>query len=77
MVTDRYPAVRYLAWRSVRRLELPGGFVGGYDPSAAVNERRRAVDRLRASLGTAEVAPPAALLALRGRARDRDLEIGE
>jgi hypothetical protein len=35
------------------------------------------VEQLRAALGTAEVPPPASLLALGGRVADRDLEIGE
>lgn len=82
MVADGYPAVRYLAWRGVRRLMAPGapvgsGFSADFDPSGSADDRRRTVERLRASLGTAEVPPPGWLTARRGRSPDRDLEIGE
>ena len=82
MAEDRYPAVRHLAWRSLRRLvapdALPGvGFAAGYDPSGSPAERNDAVSRLRAALGKSAVAPAPILTALRAGARDRDLEIGE
>jgi hypothetical protein len=82
MAADRYPAVRHLAWRGVRRLAAPdappgSGLAPDYDPSGPADDRRRVVDRLRAALGTAEVPPPASLTALRAEARDSDLEIGE
>ena len=56
MARDRYPAVRYLAWRSLRRLIAPdaspgAGFAADYDPSANPAERDAAVGRLRATLG--------------------------
>ncbi|HEY4395046.1 MAG TPA: hypothetical protein VGP64_13335 [Polyangia bacterium] len=59
-----------------------GGIAGGPEwravsTSGTADDRHRAVERLRASLGTAEVPPPAWLTARRGRAPDRDLEIGE
>ncbi len=82
MAADRYPAVRHLAWRSLRRL-LEAGYAADYDPSADPEARARVVTRLRASLGTAELRPAANvaaradLAALRAKARDRDLEIGE
>ena len=86
MVRDRYPAVRHLAWRSLRRLTSPGGpgrAPGGasaadYDPSATPVERAAAVGHLRAALGPAIVDPSVAELAARTNAGDdRDLEIGE
>jgi hypothetical protein len=82
LAADRYPAVRHLAWRAVRRLVDPdaspgSGFAADYDPSGSPDDRRGAVGRLRESLGTAEVPPPASLTALGGRGRDRDLEMGE
>ena len=82
MALERYPAVRHLAWRSLRRLMAPdaspgAGFAADYDPSAAPAERGAAVGRLRATLGESATAPAPALAALRAGARDRDLEIGE
>ncbi len=82
MARDRYPAVRHLAWRSLRRLLAPDASPGArlaadYDPSANPAERDDAVRRLRTLLRDSTVAPPAALTALRAGARDRDLEIGE
>jgi hypothetical protein len=68
MATDRYPAVRHLAWRSARRLMAPG---------APVGIARSAVDRLRASVGTAEVPSPGWLTEMSGQGPERDLEIGE
>ena len=82
MAQDRYPAVRHLAWRSLRRLLAPdaspgAGLAADYDPSANLAERDDAVGRLRAILRDSVLAPPPALTALRSGARDRDLEIGE
>jgi predicted CXXCH cytochrome family protein len=82
MAADGYPAVRHLAWRGMRRLAAPGapagsGFGADFDPSANADDRRRAVERLRASLGTAEVPAPGSLTEMRPRAQDQDLEIGE
>ncbi len=82
MAADRYPAIRHLAWRAVRRLAAPdappgSGLAADYDPSGPADERRRVVGRLRAALGTAEVPPPAFRTALRAETSDRDLEIGE
>ncbi len=79
MVDDRYPAVRHLAWRSLRRLLAPAaapgaGLAADYDPSADVAARTEAVTRVRRALGAAvgPFDPRARLLA-----RDADLEIGE
>jgi predicted CXXCH cytochrome family protein len=83
MTADRYPAVRDLAWRGLRRLAAPGagpgaGLAAEYDPSAEPGERARAVAGLRTVLGSSAVAPPpAAAAALRAKGQDRDLEIGE
>jgi hypothetical protein len=72
MTGDRFPAVRHLAWRSLRRL-APPGTGDDYDPSAALPERARAVERLRAELG---VERPGVRADSRS-GRDQDLEIGE
>ena len=82
MAEDRYPAVRHLAWRGLRRLVAPdatpgAGFALDYDPSGEPAQRTMVVGRLRAALGHSAVPPPAGLTTLRGSARDRDLEIGE
>ena len=68
-------AARGASWGPGAPAEKGGG--ADYDPSGNRDERRSAVERLRASLGTAEVPPPGSLTAPRGRAGDRDLEIGE
>jgi Cytochrome c554 and c-prime len=83
MVRDRYPAVRHLAWRGLRRLAAPdpapvGRPLAAYDPSATPSERAAAVNRLRSALGPAFVDPsPAELAARTNASADRDLEIGE
>ena len=82
MAQDRYPAVRHLAWRSLRRLVAPDappgtGLGAAYDPSGNPAERNGAVGRLRRLLREPVAAPAAELTALRAGARDRDLEIGE
>jgi hypothetical protein len=79
MARDRYPAVRHLAWRSLRRLAAPGaGLAAAYDPSGTPPDRARVVARLRAMLGPAGAEPaPAALAMRRHTTPDRDLEIGE
>lgn len=82
MAEDRYPAVRHLAWRSLRRLLAPdappgSGVAAHYDPAGDAAGRGRAVAGLRAALGAAAVAPAPALVALRRSAADQDLEIGE
>jgi hypothetical protein len=79
MVTDRYPAIRHIAWRSLRRLAAPGaapgtGLAADYDPSAEAAARLRVVTRLRRELGHAAGAADRRAMAL---ARDVDLEIGE
>jgi predicted CXXCH cytochrome family protein len=79
MVGDRFPAVRHIAWRSLRRLVAPGagsavGLGADYDPSADRTARLAVVRRLRHELGSAAGASdPRA----RRQPRDADLEIGE
>jgi hypothetical protein len=77
MADDHYPAVRHIAWRSLRRLVAPAaeagtGLAADYDPSADAAARAEAVARLRRALGSAVVAVdrPAGVA-------DADLEIGE
>jgi hypothetical protein len=82
METDRYPAVRHLAWRAARRLRQPPGRIcGRLRPLRQRRRSPRVVGRLRGSQGTVEVPQAAALAAVRARAQagdqDRDLEIGE
>jgi len=79
MANDRYPAIRLIAWRSLRRLAAPGaapgtGLAADYDPSAGAAARLRVVTRLRGELGRAAGAADRRAMAL---ARDVDLEIGE
>jgi hypothetical protein len=80
MDSDRYPAVRHIAWRALRRL---AAVTGGYDASAERAERSAMVARLRAELGGRAAAPDGkTVAALRAGASaagsaDRDLEIGE
>jgi len=83
METDRYPAVRHLAWRSLRRLIAPAappgsGAAADYDPSADSAARARVVGRLRRELGAAVPDPDASTrAALAAGAPDQTLEIGE
>ena len=80
MVDDRYPAVRHLAWRSLRRLTAPGaapgaGLAADYDPSADAAARLRVVTRRAARAGTRR--RRRSIGARWPLARDADLEIGE
>jgi predicted CXXCH cytochrome family protein len=82
MAHDRFPAVRHLAWRGLRRLVAPGagpgqGFAADYDPSGTLAERGRTVARLQAVLGGAAQAAATPLVALRAGASESDLEMGE
>ncbi|HEY5090433.1 MAG TPA: hypothetical protein VIK30_10710, partial [Polyangia bacterium] len=83
MAHDHTPAVRHLAWRSLRRFAAPGappgsGLAAGYDPSGTPADRARVVTGLRATLGSAATEPARAeLAARRDPSLDRDLEIGE
>jgi predicted CXXCH cytochrome family protein len=78
MASDRYPAVREIAWRGLRRLltstpaarEAPS-----FDPAASEAERARAVALLRNAIpGVAALPAPAAR---RPGPADREFEIGE
>ena len=82
MAHDRFPAVRHLAWRSLRRLVAPDarpgqGLAADYDPSGTVEERGRVVARLKDTLGPAARPPETALVALRSSAGEDDLEVGQ
>jgi hypothetical protein len=81
MATDRYPAVREIAWRALRRVapEAATAELGtlAYDPAGSIAARARAVDALRNVLKKVVLPSPVRLAALRGNVADRDLEIGE
>jgi predicted CXXCH cytochrome family protein len=81
MVEDRFPVVRHLAWRALRRLAPAAGPGTGpgadFDPSANRAERWRQVGRLRAALGPEAVAMLNVWLVGLGSGADRDLEMGE
>jgi len=83
MARDRYPAVRHLAWRAVRRLEARGagpdeGLAAGYDASAGPEARAAEVALLQAALGSrVRAVDPEVVARLRARAVSRDVQIGE
>ena len=83
MESDAYPAVRHIAWRSLRRLIAPGaapgtGLAAGFDPSGERGDRAAAVARLRRALGAnAGAVGPAAVAALARVAPAEAVEIGE
>ena len=75
MAGDRYPAVRRIAWRALRRLLAPGaapgtGVAADYNPSADAPVRAASVARLRS--GPRGAPPRARRGGGRPRARDRD-----
>jgi predicted CXXCH cytochrome family protein len=75
MRSDRYPAVRHLAWRALARLSVEAE---GYDPDDAVEARAAAVERARRRLGpSAERPPPSVATRLGALGRSEDIEIGE
>jgi predicted CXXCH cytochrome family protein len=71
MAEDRYPAVRHIAWRALRRLPGQAALAADYDPSGTAAARAAVVARVRAALAIASPSGP------RPRPRDHDLEIGE
>lgn len=78
MQDDAYPALRHLAWRSVRRMSrgrlAPALFV----PTDDARTRRAAIARIREHLREPITDPdPAHVAALRARAREIAIEIGE
>jgi predicted CXXCH cytochrome family protein len=82
METDRYPAVREIAWRGVRQMVSTGRTAEPplplvYEPAAPGQVRTRSVAALRQALGVGTAPAPAVATALRGEAGDGDLEIGE
>ena len=57
MTSDDFPAVRHIAWRSLRRLIAPGaapgeGLGADFDPSGDYRARSAAVERVRRALGS-------------------------
>jgi predicted CXXCH cytochrome family protein len=83
MESDAYPAVRHVAWRSLRRLIAPGaaagtGLAAAFDPSGDVRDRMAAVAALRRGLGPAAgAADPRAVAVLARASPDQAVEIGE
>jgi predicted CXXCH cytochrome family protein len=77
MANDRYPAIRHLAWRALRRL-APGA-ADDFDPAETDRiARETAVGEVAARLGSSVLwSSPARVAVLRARARDADLEMGE
>lgn len=82
LASDRYPAVREIAWRAFRRLAVDPATAelvrrAGYDPGGAAAERMLAIRKLRSEIPGLESSRPALVPALAGRLPDEDLEIGE
>ncbi|MDQ3037974.1 MAG: hypothetical protein M3Y87_36605, partial [Myxococcota bacterium] len=78
MHDDAYPAIRHLAWRSVRTMArvplAPSLFVA----TDGATMRAAAITRIREQLGEPIADPdPEQISALRARARDVAIEIGE
>jgi len=83
MTADDFPAVRHIAWRSLRRLIAPGaaageGLAAAFDPSGDLPARLAVVDPVRRALGSAvhrvDVRTASMLDAI---ASHQQLEIGE
>ena len=74
MLNDDFPAVRHIAWRSLRKLVAgpAATLAAAYDPSAELPARTPVVEHLGAMLGQRPVSRPASR-----RSADADLEIGE
>jgi len=83
MAGDPYPALRSIAWRSLQTLarsaQPEGGLAGAaFEPAElAVVERERRVAALRAALPGAVPPDPTRLAALRERASQHAIFIGE
>ena len=80
MELDRYPAVRRVAWRGLRRLapEVPRATFEAYEATERAADRRAAIARIEAALPFAPVRPPAESAAtLAARADEVAIEIGE
>ncbi|MFK7992410.1 MAG: multiheme c-type cytochrome [Sandaracinaceae bacterium] len=79
MDRDRYPAVRRIAWRSLRAL-MPDASDDwdGYVPTADVGRRRAWTEAVRRRLGSRVILPPDGwVTTLRARAAEVDIDIGE
>jgi hypothetical protein len=78
MREDDYPAIRHLAWRTLRqiaRVELPPTLFSATDPAPM---RVRNIETIRAELGEpVDLPDPNQVAALRARAREIAIEIGE
>jgi hypothetical protein len=83
MAGDRYPAVRHVAARALKRVlgTRPRWTTGAgvYDATASAADRDRAIGELRGRLSCPSPAGPEAehVAFLRARARAADIEIGE
>ncbi len=82
MAFDRYPAVRHIAWRSLRKLlaaqEPSARRPDDYAPSGDAATRLRDVRRIWSTLrDAAEVPDPVAVFQMRKEASLGDVEIGE
>jgi hypothetical protein len=83
LIADDYPAVRAIAWRSLRALigELPNAAppdVVAFTPTDTREQRLRSVTQVVAALPSGAFVPPAAAtLALRARTPDVQISIGE
>jgi hypothetical protein len=81
MRDDAYPAVRGIAWRSLRALVPASGEVGAFTSTDDSRLRAASIDAIRARAserGEAITLPDAALASeLRARASERAIEIGE
>jgi hypothetical protein len=83
MTEDDFPAVRHIAWRSLRRLIAPGappgeGLGADFDPSGDIPARLAEVQRVRRALGAAvHDVDVRTLFVLSAIASHQQLEIGE
>jgi hypothetical protein len=78
MKSDRFPAVRHIAWRSLRRLVKAAAVAAvDYDPSADAATRERAVERLHTALGWVVEPARGAVSWYHQGYRDAEVQIGE
>jgi hypothetical protein len=78
MAFDRYPAVRHIAWRSLRRVVASDADAAAFDPSADAATRLADVRRIWSGLrGSAVAADPAVVFQAPSAAPGGDVEIGE
>ncbi len=78
MREDDYPAIRHLAWRTLRRIARSELTPTLYSATEPTSMRDRAIETIRAELGEAVHFPdPNQISELRARAREIAIEIGE